>query len=243
MHLQREGCPSVRLFAKLAIVVQDGAAHKELWSCRDGTRLCMSCLTVTDESEISAYDPTIKCCSQVVTEAAVPFTSDEDVKSAARRLCYWKDKEGPTAFTRRQQMMGMTYMQHNLLTMMHLDSIIHPCSQFMHDWMHGLFSSGVFNLVFNLLLCTLEDRGKKQLYPLLEEYVSHWNWPRRLGPNPCGTIFDSSRREGNRKACKFRCEASEGLSVYPVLAYWVSAVVKMLIAGGSALVGCFHCIC
>ena len=37
MHLQRDGCPSVRLFAKLATVVQDGAAHKELWSCRDGT--------------------------------------------------------------------------------------------------------------------------------------------------------------------------------------------------------------
>ena len=140
----------------------------------------------------------------MLTEAAVEFTSDEYVKSAARRLVYWKDEENITAFSRRQQIMGMTYMQHNLLTMMQLDSIIHPCSQFMHDWMHGLFSSGVFNLVFNLLLCTLEDGGMKQRYPMLEEYVSHWNWPKRLGPKPCGAIFDSSRREGNRKACKFR---------------------------------------
>ena len=80
----------------------------------------------------------------MLTEAAVEFTSDEYVKSAARRLVYWKDKDNITAFSRRQQIMDMTYMQHNLLTMMPLDSIIQPFSQFMHDWMHGLFSGGVF---------------------------------------------------------------------------------------------------
>ena len=85
----------------------------------------MCCLTVTDDSEISTIDPTIS--SNVLTEAAVEFTSDEYVKSAARRLVYWKDKENITALSRRQQIMGMTYMQHNLLTMVQLDSIIHPC--------------------------------------------------------------------------------------------------------------------
>ena len=165
-------------------MVQDGAAHKELWPCRDGTRLCMCCLTVTNESENSTIDCAIKSCSQVLTEAAVEFTSDESVKSAARRLAYWKDKENNTPFTRRQQIMGMTYMQHNLLTMMHLDAIIQPASQFMHDWMHGLFSGGVFNLVLNLLLCTLEDNGMTQLYPMLQEYVSHWTWPGRLRNKP-----------------------------------------------------------
>ena len=44
----------------------------------------MCCLTVTDDSEISTIDPTIS--SNVLTEAAVEFTSDEYVKSAARRL-------------------------------------------------------------------------------------------------------------------------------------------------------------
>ena len=41
----------------------------------------MCCLTVTDDSEISTIDPTIS--SNVLTEAAVEFTSDEYVKSAA----------------------------------------------------------------------------------------------------------------------------------------------------------------
>eukprot|EP00973_Karenia_brevis_P058284 8114341-Karenia_brevis.AAC.1 len=86
LHLQREGGPSFRLFAKLATVVQDGLAHKELWSCRDGTRMCMSCLTVSDDSELANFDPAIKTCGKVLTEAAVEFTTDESVKSSARRL-------------------------------------------------------------------------------------------------------------------------------------------------------------
>ena len=52
MFLSKNGT-EFRLFAKLAIVVQDGAAHKEFWSCRDGTRLCMKCLTVEASSELS----------------------------------------------------------------------------------------------------------------------------------------------------------------------------------------------
>ena len=151
---------------------------------------------VTDGSEVSTIDPTINSSSKVLTEAAVEFTTDESVKNAARRLAYWKGREGTAAFTRRQQIMGMTYMQHNLLTMMHLDAVMQPASQFMHDWMHGLFSNGVFNLVFHLLLCTLEKHGgMQQLYPMLEEYVSHWNWPGRVGHKPCGTMFDSVRKE------------------------------------------------
>ena len=52
MFLSKNGI-KLRLFAKLAIVVQDGAAHKEFWSCRDGTRLCMKCLAVEASSELS----------------------------------------------------------------------------------------------------------------------------------------------------------------------------------------------
>lgn len=39
LFLRADGYPSIRLFARLAVVVQDGAAHKELWGCRDGTRM------------------------------------------------------------------------------------------------------------------------------------------------------------------------------------------------------------
>ena len=37
-----------------------------------------------------------------------------------------------------------------------LDDVVHPCSQFMHDWMHGVFAKGVFNIVSHQLLASLE---------------------------------------------------------------------------------------
>ena len=58
--MQKDGMPAIRLFAKLSIVVQDGAAHKELWGCRDGTRMCMKCLTIEASSELTSFDPSLK---------------------------------------------------------------------------------------------------------------------------------------------------------------------------------------
>ena len=55
--------------------------------------------------------------------------------------------------------MGFTFMQYSLLTDMALDGIMQPCSQFMHDWMHCLFSKGVFNICLQQLLTSMEEAG------------------------------------------------------------------------------------
>ena len=49
----------VRFYAKLAMVIQDGGAHKLVWSCKGdaGTRLCMLCLNlVSKSSELANHD-------------------------------------------------------------------------------------------------------------------------------------------------------------------------------------------
>ena len=79
LHLGLEGCPSFRLFAKLSIIVQDGLAHKELWGCRDGTRLCMRCLTLDAACELTAIDARLK--SKVLRECDLGKCSDADVNS------------------------------------------------------------------------------------------------------------------------------------------------------------------
>ena len=53
--------------------------------------------------------------------------------------------------------MGFTFMPYSLLTDMTLYGIIQPYSQFMHDWMHGLFSKGVFQVCLYLLLTSMEE--------------------------------------------------------------------------------------
>ena len=47
--------------------------------------------------------------------------------------------------------------------------ILKPCSQFMHDWMHGLFSSGVFNVLVHVLFEELESEGVKPY-----EHMKKW---------------------------------------------------------------------
>ena len=42
-----------------------------------------------------------------------------------------------------------------------------------------------------------------------------------LWANGLGKLFDAKRIQGNRAASSFRCQASEAMSLLPVLAYWV----------------------
>ena len=51
-------------------------------------------------------------------------------------------------------------------------------------------------------------------------------------------VFDPKRRSGNKSAEAFRCEASEGLSVYPLLRFWVSALVRTCDAKGYCQAAC-----
>ena len=232
MFLSKNGT-EFRLFAKLAIVVQDGAAHKELWGCRDGTRLCMKCLTVEASSELSDIDPSLK--TNVLKVDELEATTDASCKDTARRLSWWATRENKTAFSRRQQLMGFTFMQYSLLTDMALDGIIQPCSQFMHDWMHGLFSKGVFNICLQQLLTSMEEAGLHTLlggatgiYQHLYEYMVPWKFPAKKKCTDLYKVFDPKRRQGNRDAKVFRCGASEGLALVSVLSFWVSALVLPL---------------
>ena len=122
--------------------------------------------------------------------------------------------------------MGFTFMNYSLLTDMTLDAIIHPCSQFMHDWMHGLFAKGVFQMVVHLLLSSLEEAevhlilgGATGIYHTLHQFVKPWRFPKKLDHSGVEAVFDPKRRKGNKSEEIFRCEASEGLSVYPLLRF------------------------
>ena len=115
--------------------------------------------------------------------------------------------------------MGFTFMQYSLLTDMALDGIIQPCSQFMHDWMHCLFSKGVFNICLQQLLTSMEEAGLHTLlggatgiYQYLYEYTKPWEFPAKKKCMDLYKVFDPKIRRSNRDAETFRCGASEGLA-------------------------------
>jgi len=142
----------------------------------------MKCLTVEASSELSDIDPSLK--TNVLKVDELETTTDASCKDTARRLSWWAGRENNATFSRRQQLMGFTHMQYSLLTDMTLDGIIQPCSQFMHDWMHGLFSKGAFNICLQQLLTSMEEAGLHTLlggatgiYQYLYEYTKPWEFP------------------------------------------------------------------
>ena len=61
-----------------------------------------------------------------------------------------------------------------------LDDIVQPAEQFMHDWMHCIFVSGVWNICFEMVLQALRSAGIKDVYDTLADYIKLWCWPRRV---------------------------------------------------------------
>ena len=86
LMLHDEGGQCVRPHARLATVVQDGAAHRDIWKCKGGagTRMCMCCHIVLAGSDLTDIDPSLK--SNAITEGELEFCIDDEVEGAARRL-------------------------------------------------------------------------------------------------------------------------------------------------------------
>ena len=153
----------------------------------------------------------------------VTFCTDEEVLDTVARLDAFKLVDGVGRFETRSQVLGFTWSPYSLLTDVRLSGLIKPCSQLMHDWMHGLSSSGVFNILLQVTLDALEEAGLADSYRFLEFYVAQWNLPRRIGEKQLAQAFDATRRKGNRDGGSFRAQASEGLSLYALLFFGLRA--------------------
>ena len=227
LHLHHEA-NDFRFHARLGIVVQDGAAHRDLWKCKGdaGTRFCIGCFTLHYSSDLVSYNPNLQ--QHIIDDKDIEWTTDDDVIDAARRLAAFRLTDSNAEFERRQQIIGLTYSEYSLLTDPELVGVVKPSTQFMHDWMHGLFSSGVFNKILYLLLTMLESENINRVYEWLYDYLKDWRWPARVHGKGIEKIFDLKRKAGNINAKNFRCQASEGLTVYPVLAYWLTTFIMPL---------------
>ena len=237
MLLLAEGHEPIRIWAKLGVMVQDGAAHKEVWQIKGdaGLRLCMGCNALNFNTDLKDYADgriPMTCCS---ADALTWFT-DEEIIDKAQRLQQYQTSALLTPEEKKHlgYVTGFTYCRYMLLLDAMLQHIIKPCSQFMHDWMHGLFSSGVFNVLVHVLFEELESEGVKP-YENMKTLAGSWKLPRRISQFVSEDMFCERRRKGNREARKFRCQASEGLSVFSIIAYWLAVFCK---PNGKAVKAC-----
>ena len=131
--------------------------------------------------------------------------------------------------------LGFSHSSCNLLLDPALNEVVDPAVYNSFDWAHCYMVNGLFNTQVGLMMSEL--KASKVTYSVLYEYVQLWSWPRRLsGRSATGhEAMGPKRATGSNKAGKFNAAASEGLSLFPVLAHWIRSV---LLPSGAHAAAC-----
>ena len=206
-------------------ILQDGAAHKLMYGCRgdSGTRFCFICLNLVAERAALVQDgETILTCKLHHTNS-LKMATDADVYGTIDRLIAKKDELGAADYKLWQQACGFSYSKHGLLFDPLVRKILKPVSSFTHDWMHMILSNGVFATCMH---AWLEAVGKElDIYKTLFEYMQLWHLPNQQNCK-LELLFIDKKKKANKDSATFKCSASEALSLLPVLAYFIQAVLN-----------------
>jgi hypothetical protein len=219
----------LRIFADLWMVLQDGGAHKLLWHCKGdaGTKMCMLCkeLLAEDSGEKDDDDVPIIVCKEISVDN-LDFATDDDIRGTVDRLAARHGTMGVGQYNLLQQAVGFNNEPFGILRDESLRRIVKPASQYCHDWMHAVMVGGVMNVVMFLLLASLAAAGMNDIYNTLHGYCDRWHWPKfRSHGTAVRDLFLKKRETANNKAKTFKALASELLSLYPLLAVFVTRVV------------------
>ena len=226
--LHRDG-KVVYLYIELGFFVQDGSAHKFTWHCKGdaGSKLCLLCKNLFSEaSEIADEDGEQQLRCNCTKYSELDLASSAELRGAVRELNALKLVEDPEAFKVSETVKGFVYQPYTMLADEELDDTVDVVAQFMHDWMHMLFVAGVWNLVVHLVLQAAHSQIPGNIYVLLGGFVEMWHWPAQVGANKLHELFTKDRQKGNVSTKHFRCSASQGLSLYSVIALFLQNTLE-----------------
>ena len=163
-------------------------------------------------------------CSHVF-ENELDFATDNDIRGTVHRLAGYAVSE-PHNLALREQACGFNHDPYNMLLDPSLDEVLKPVSQFAHDWMHTMVVHGVWNVTLFLLLESLVAAGVPDAVDQLGSYVALWSLPIRVGNTGMhlSDAFSKSRWKSVKKAKYFKCTASDAISMYGIIAIYVTNV-------------------
>ena len=219
----------VRIWSILEMILQDGGAHKQVFCIKgeSGTKLCMLCRTLYSSASGIVNEETGEMCQacSLTLYSEMDFATNDEVRGTVRRLAdVAANRPGELAL--RQQACGFNHNRMNLLLQPSLDTVIRPVHNMAHDWMHTLMVHGVFNTVMYLMLMALQAEVHDAV-PKLHAYILTWKLPVRLGRGSTAALADAlstTRWKSSVKAKSFKCTASDGMSMYRIVASFIFAV-------------------
>ena len=151
-------------------------------------------------------------CNVIKASELVPSTS-ATVRNRARHLEAQSTTVFGQDFVELQQAVGMTHHPMSILLDRSLDDTLDPCKIFIHDWMHGIFVGGVWNIALYLFLEMLIDAGYIDIYNVFASFIAGWSWPGRICSAHLHEIFQGDRRDKHRAAQHIKAQASDMLSI------------------------------
>ena len=219
----------VRFFAKLDMMVQDGGAHKFVNSIKGdtGIRMCMLCTNLVSKPSLVPFDASASLRCTVVHEEDLVLATDAGIYGSIDRLVAHQRTDTAGTFKIREKACGFNFQPHGMLFDRSLRNVVRPASIYCHDWMHMIFSSGIFNVVaFHFFEAIHTHLPLMQVWAVFHKYIMQWRWPLSWKYDPKRSEpFSSDHLKAYRKTGHIKCAASEGLALLPVIVFWNVATV------------------
>ena len=219
---------NVRLFFTLGMFLQDGAAQKAVWANRQdsGSKPCMLCKNLFHlRHDHGEGEPADKIFSQYVKYSQLDIAKDDELLEAWSRIEAKSRTSTAKEFQRWQQASGISWSHHALMASPALKAagLLKPASLYCFDWMHGLCSNGVLNDIVFAVLESLDAAGYK-VWDTLHSWLALWVLPQQQSSFNLSKLFEKPKAASCRKARHFKCSASEMLTLYKPLQYFLEVM-------------------
>ena len=201
------------MHVKLCIFIMYGAAHKSTWHCKgeSGSTFCiLDRNAYSSMSRVAEEDGSEMLQCDLKTHAELGLATSAELRDTIRRLETFRLTDSANSFAMREKALGFTYEPYNMLSDSSLDNILHLEAQFLHDWMHMIFVTGVWNMVFNVVLEAIRPEIAGNIYTLLYGYIAQWVWPKRVGGMKLHELFTETKRTANAKGRPFQVFGQRG---------------------------------
>ena len=203
----------LRIHFAWEVMVCDGAAHEQVWCSRgdSASKFCLLCANVTSHHMPSQH-------SQLV------LSTDQGVLDSYARLASRKDGCTKAEFDMWQQATGLTFSKKALLLIQKLlaKEVLRPCHQFCHDWMHGVLQGTAPVVMYTT--CQAIAKTGFPVWNYLERYCACWTFPAAWKCSHLPILFSKKKIDKHHNNEKFACQASECLSLYPVIRHFLETI-------------------
>ena len=215
----------------LSMFLQDGSAQKFTFSNKQdaGSRVCMLCANIflakvthnfSGEDEVEESQPSLH---QFRKLKDLQLVQNDEILQSWHRMQRRKAEVSKTEWKDWCQASGLDYSDHALLLSTKLNELrlLQPSSQYCHDYMHALCSKGALCFIVFWLLDGLSSNGQPNVWKTLYEYLELWIPPLSFNAIKPHLLFQDKNVEGHKASKYLKCSASEMLSLYRPLAYYI----------------------